>query len=59
MPWEWTCRWMSLLPQGGTGVVGVQYFHRMTMWWTYGWMPLLQQGGSGIKPLNDLFYYYK
>jgi hypothetical protein len=35
MSWEWTCRWMSLLPQGGTGVVGVQYFHRMTMWWTY------------------------
>jgi hypothetical protein len=31
----------------------------MTMWWTYGWMPLLQQGGSGIKPMNDLFYYYK
>jgi hypothetical protein len=50
---------MSVLPQGGTGVVGVQYFHRMTMWWTYGWMPLLQQGGSGIKPMNDLFYYYK
>jgi len=34
-------------------------FHTVEMWWTYGWMPLLQQGGSGIKPLNDLFYYYK
>jgi hypothetical protein len=48
---------MSVLPQGGTGVVGVQYFHRMTMWWTYGWMPLLQQGGSGIKPMTANIYF--